>query len=106
MITTTLTGRQLPVDPQRAYAVVNYQCQSVARDCLGQGLLNMREAGLLPYLLLPIHDEALASAPAKEADEIARSIAECMTLDLGGVPIDAEAEIGGASWGSLYGATV
>jgi DNA polymerase-1 len=106
MYTTTLTGRQLPLDADRAYAVVNYQCQSVARDCLGQSMINMREAGLLDYLRLLVHDETLASVPAADAEELMREITRCMTLDLGGVPIDADGEIGGRSWGSLYGASL
>lgn len=102
MVHVSVTGRRLPLDPQRAYAVVNYAVQSAARDVLGQSMINCEEAGLLPYLRLPIHDELLASAPASEADEVAREIERCMTWDLFGVPIKAEAEIGGRSWGSLY----
>jgi DNA polymerase-1 len=55
---------------------------------------------------LPIHDEVLASVPAAEAADYAREIEKCMTFDLFGVPIEAEAEIGKRSWGSLYGAAV
>jgi DNA polymerase-1 len=104
MVTVSITGRRLPLDRDRTYAVVNYQVQSAARDCLGQSMLQMEEAGLLPYLRLPIHDEVLASVPRGEAEELAREIEKCMTFDLMGVPIAAEAEIGGCSWGSLYGA--
>lgn len=102
--TVTVTGRPLPLDRDRTYAVVNYQCQSAARDVLGQSLITMEEAGLLPYLRLPIHDEVVGSAPAGDAEEIAREVVRCMTMTLGGVPIDAESEVGGRSWGSLYGA--
>nr|MDT0525714.1 DNA polymerase [Streptomyces sp. DSM 41633] len=73
-------------------------------DVLGQSMIQMEDAGLLPYMRLPIHDEILASAPAREAEEIAREVERCMTWPLYGVPIVAEAEIGGRSWGSLYGA--
>lgn len=106
MVTVSVTGRRLPLDPERAYAVTNYQVQSAARDVLGQALINMDEAGLLPYLRLPIHDEVLASVPAGEAQELTREIQRCMTMDLGGVPITADGEIGKRSWGSLYGAEV
>lgn len=106
MVHLSVTGRRLPLDRDRMYAVVNYACQSVARDCLGQSLINLEKAGMLPFLRLPIHDEVLASAPAAQATEIARTIQECMTFDLFGVPIEAEAEIGKRSWGSLYGADV
>lgn len=104
MVHVSVTGRRLPLDRQRAYAVVNYGVQSAARDCLGQSLINLEEKGLLPYLRLPIHDEVLASVPEREAPELAQEIQDCMTFDLFDVPIEAEAEIGGRSWGSLYGA--
>ncbi|WDM16700.1 DNA polymerase [Streptomyces lavenduligriseus] len=102
MVTTSVTGRRLPLDRDRTYAVTNYQVQSAARDCLGQALINMDDAGLLPYLRLPIHDEVIASAPAKEAEEVGREIGKCMTFDLFGVPIESDPEVGGRSWGSLY----
>lgn len=104
MVATTVTGRRLPLDRDRTYAVVNYQVQSAARDCLGQALLNIEEAGLLDTLRLPIHDEVLVSAPADDATEIAKELERCMTFDLFGVAIGAESEIGKRSWGSLYGA--
>ncbi|MGW2591684.1 DNA polymerase [Streptomyces sp. NPDC001515] len=104
MVHLSVTGRRLPLDRERMYAVVNYACQSVARDCLGQSLINMEDAGLLEALRLPIHDEVLASVPAAEAEDYARRIKECMTFDLYGVPIVADADIGKRSWGSLYGA--
>ncbi|MFJ1895891.1 DNA polymerase [Streptomyces sp. NPDC088115] len=104
MVFVSATGRRLPLDRDRSYAVVNYACQSVARDVLGQAMLNVESAGLLEYCRLPIHDELLASAPEKEAAEIAREFERCMTWTLYGVPIEAAAEIGGRSWGSLYGA--
>jgi DNA polymerase-1 len=98
------TGRNLPVDRNRAYAIVNYVVQSTARDCLGNALISAKEKGLLPLMRLPVHDEILASAPRAEAQEVAREFERCMTFRLGGVPIEAEAEIGEQSWGSLYGA--
>ncbi|MBC9714522.1 DNA polymerase [Streptomyces sp. TRM66268-LWL] len=104
MVTVSATGRRLPLDRDRTYAVTNYQCQSAARDCLGQALLNIEEAGLLHTLKLPIHDEVLASAPREEVQDVARAIEKAMTMYLFGVPIVAEADIGGRSWGSLYGA--
>ncbi|MFF3553637.1 DNA polymerase [Streptomyces tsukubensis] len=104
MVFVSATGRRLPLDRDRSYAVVNYACQSVARDCLGQALLNIEEAGCLDLLKLPIHDEVLVSAPREDAQDVARAIEAAMTFDLYGVPIVAEAEIGGRSWGSLYGA--
>ncbi|MFI0262062.1 DNA polymerase [Streptomyces sp. NPDC017056] len=104
MVFISATGRRLPLDRDRTYSVVNYACQSAARDLLGQAMLNAESAGLLEFCRLPIHDELLASVPREDAAEIAREFERCMTMDLYGVPIVAEAEIGGRSWGSLYGA--
>jgi DNA polymerase-1 len=103
-VTITATGRYLPLDRQRMYAVVNFQCQSVARDLLGQAMINCEAAGLLPYMKLPIHDEIVASVPRSEADDFAAEFKRCMTMELSGVPITAKPDIGGRSWGSLYGA--
>jgi DNA polymerase-1 len=104
MVHVSATGRRLPLDRDRTYAVVNYACQSAARDVLGQSMMHMEEAGLLDYCRLPIHDEMLASVPAGEAEDFAREFERCMTFDLFGVPIESEAEVGRRSWGSLYGA--
>ncbi|MEV7360379.1 DNA polymerase [Kitasatospora sp. NPDC091276] len=104
MVYISAVGRRLPLDRDRTYAVVNYACQSVARDVLGQAMLNVEAAGLLDYCRLPIHDELLASAPREDAEDVAREFEKCMTWSLYGVPITADAEIGGRSWGSLYGA--
>ncbi|MEV7582216.1 DNA polymerase [Streptomyces erythrochromogenes] len=104
MVFVSAVGRRLPLDRDRSYAVVNYACQSVARDVLGQAMLNIEAAGLLEYCRLPIHDEILASVPAEDAEEMAREFKRCMTWTLYGVPIEADTEIGGRSWGSLHGA--
>ncbi|MDX2390202.1 DNA polymerase [Streptomyces sp. DK15] len=106
MVHVSVTGRRLPLDRDRTYAVVNYACQSAARDCLGQAMIEMEAAGLLDTMRLPIHDEVLCSVPEAEAQDVAREIERCMTFDLFGVPIEAEAEVGKRSWGSLYGADV
>ncbi|MFD4141583.1 DNA polymerase [Streptomyces sp. NPDC058572] len=104
MVLVSVTGRRLPLDRDRIYAVTNYLCQSTARDVLGQSMINMESAGLLEFCRLPIHDELLASVPERDSKEFAREFERAMTFPIFGVPIDAESEIGGRSWGSLYGA--
>ena len=56
------------------------------------------------HLLLPIHDELLFEAPAAHAPEVARTLAGLMSTEWLGVPIDTDYEVGGYSWGHLYGA--
>ncbi|EFV12910.1 DNA polymerase [Segniliparus rugosus] len=100
----TPTGRVLPVDQDRAYAALNYLIQSTSRDVTGKALIRLHRAGFGPNLRLPIHDEVLASVPAAKARWGANRIAEIMREQMGPVLIDTDAEVGGRSWGSLYGA--
>ncbi|AOT25488.1 DNA polymerase [Mycobacterium phage BabyRay] len=99
-----LGGRRLPVDPQRAYSALNYLIQSSSRDVTARALLRLHDAGFTPYLRLPIHDEILASVPADHAEWGAKRIGELMAEQMGPVLIGTDPEVGGRSWGSLYGA--
>ena len=99
----TASGRRLPLDRGRLYAATNYVVQSSARDVLAQALLELSDAGLERYLLIPVHDEVVASAPAAEAAEVAQAIGEVMSMDFHGVHLAAEGEVYGASWGHGYG---
>ncbi len=99
----TPTGRRLPVDENRLYSATNYMVQSSARDLFCQDLITMSDAGLEEYFLFPIHDEILAQAPKEDAEDVAHEIEKIMTGNYHGVPIAAEAEIYGDSWGLGYG---
>lgn len=99
----TPTGRRLPLDRDRVYAATNYAVQSTARDVLCQALLDMDDAGLTDFLLLPIHDEVLGSAPEDVAQDVANEVARIMTMDFFGVRLDADPDgVGGQTWGSNY----
>jgi DNA polymerase I-like protein with 3'-5' exonuclease and polymerase domains len=99
---TTGVGRRLPVDPTRAYAALNYDIQSSARDVTGRALIRLHEAGLTEFLRLVIHDEILASLPEAEAPIIAAEIGEIMAEQAGPVHIGTDPKVGGRAWGSLY----
>lgn len=102
---TTPIGRQLPVDQTRFYSATNYVIQSASRDLLAQSIVDLFAAGMGQYLLLPIHDELLAQAPAEDAADIANHIAKLMEHDdFYGVQIAAEPTVVGPSWGHAYGA--
>ncbi|QBI96637.1 DNA polymerase I [Mycobacterium phage Expelliarmus] len=98
----TPVGRRLPVDPSRSYSALNYLVQSSSRDVTGRALVRLHEAGITPFLRLPIHDEVLASVPAEDAERASKRIAELMAEDMGPVHIGTDPEVGGRSWGSLY----
>lgn len=97
-------GRRLPVDPSRAYSSLNYIIQSSSRDVTARALLRLHDAGFTPYLRLPIHDEVLASVPEEHAEWGAKQIGQIMDEEMYGVMIGTDPEVGGRSWGSLYGA--
>ena len=101
---TTPFGRVLPVDENRAYSALNYMVQSTSRDITAQGLLRLHAAGFTPYMRLPIHDEVLLSIPVDKAQAGAKRIGELMATTFQGVYIGTDPEVGGRSWGSLYGA--
>lgn len=100
----TPSGRHLPLDRDRLYAATNYVVQSTARDVLAQAIVDVHDAGLGDYLVLPIHDELLMQAPEKDAEELAREVGRIMTREFYGVLLEAEGEVTGRNWGAAYGA--
>lgn len=92
----TATGRRLIVSP--SYAAPNYAIQSVARDLFAAGINKAHQRGLGQYIRLVVHDEIVASVPEENAQEIGEALAECMTTEFKGVPIDVEWEIKGKRW--------
>jgi DNA polymerase-1 len=92
----TATGRRLIVSP--SYAAPNYAIQSVARDLFAAGINKAHQRGLGQYIRLVVHDEIVASVPEDQAKEIGAEIAECMTTEFKGVPIDVEWDIKGKRW--------
>lgn len=99
----TPSGRHLPLDRDRLYSATNYVVQSTARDLLAQAIVDVSDAGMLDYLLLPVHDELVAQAPAAEAEDVIREIGRLMESTFYGVRITADPEVYGRSWGSGYG---
>jgi DNA polymerase-1 len=100
---TTLSKRRLPLDADRLYAATNYMVQSTARDLLAQAIVDIFEAGLGDLLLLPVHDELVAQADAADAPEAIAEIGRLMESTFYRLPIVADPDVYGASWGHGYG---
>lgn len=98
----TVSGRHLPLDKDRLYAATNYVVQSTARDVIAESIVDMFDAGLGDYLMLPIHDEVLFQAPAADAEEVGREIGKVMSKPFMGVPLTASADLYGKNWGGGY----
>lgn len=95
----TGTGRPLPGDPKRVYALLNYKIQSEAAEALKRAAVSVASAGLMKYALAPIHDEILFEVPEREAAEVKHEIIKAMTdTERYAVPITAEAKIMPERW--------
>lgn len=101
-LVVTPTGRRIPLDRAFGYRAVNYLIQSLAADLFKGALIQLDDDGFGGHLLLPVHDEVIAQAPTDEAEAFAADLAHTMSGTLGPVPITAEGEVLGASWGAKY----
>ncbi len=99
----TIAGRRLPLDADRLYAATNYMVQSTARDLLAQAIVDIFEAGLGDLLLLPVHDELVAQADTADAETAIHDIGELMASTFYRLPIVADPDVYGPSWGHGYG---
>ena len=87
---TTYTGRRLYVPTDRTYVAVNYLIQSTAAEVFKYNLIDLSMSGLDEYLVCPVHDEILLSAPKDEVDDIVPIVNECMTTSDFDIPLPGE----------------
>jgi DNA polymerase-1 len=98
----TLTGRRLPIEQYREFAITNHVTQSTAADLLKTALVQLGDQGLAHHVLMCVHDEFVLQIPNEQIEELTEAIRSCMEGQLGEVPIVADAEYAGASWGEKY----
>jgi DNA polymerase-1 len=66
----TPIGRLELADGDREYALVNALIQGMAADVFKEALVRLDDTDAGQYLLLPVHDEVIVDAPAKDIEEI------------------------------------
>jgi len=96
-------GRLLYVDPDREYSAANYAVQSLAADEMKKAVVRLDNAGLGPYMLLPIHDEIVLSVPKEDVEDVAHLVQETMSITTAmgySTDIPAEPEAPRERWGS------
>lgn len=76
---TTPFGRRHPCDPNAAYKLVNYLVQGTCADILKVKLIELSNAGLDDFMLLPVHDEVVFDVPDAEVDDVRHTIEETMS---------------------------
>jgi P4 family phage/plasmid primase-like protien len=87
------SGRVLRLPAEFPHKIVNYYVQGTAREILVDGIIRWSQTrwGRTPRsLLVPVHDEILASVRAAEAPEAMPALGQCMATELYGVRIGAD----------------
>jgi DNA polymerase-1 len=99
----TWTGRRLPCDEDRVYSLVNYLIQGGAAEVFKANLIKLDQADLTELLIVPVHDEIVLNAPRKDAQEIMKTVKECMTTTEGwDVPLTSGIDGPMENWGEKY----
>lgn len=81
-VTSPMTGRRfIADDPKKLYPLVNYQIQGLAAEIMKTKLLEVDAAGLGEYLVLAVHDEAIAEVPDDSLQDAIATMNEIMNDD-------------------------
>lgn len=81
-VRSPMTGRRyIAEDPKKLYPLVNYQIQGLAAEIMKMKLLELDAAGLGDYLVLAVHDEAIADVPDDEVNNAIETMNEIMNDD-------------------------
>lgn len=94
-------GRVLPGDEGKEYALTNYTIQGTAALVLKEKMIELDNAGLSEYMVMPVHDEFIFDCPANEADELLAAVTEACVDDSFGVHLTAGGDIW-SNWGAKY----
>lgn len=98
-VMSPLTGRRHVADDGKEYALVNYLIQGTAAEVLKMKLVELDNAGLGAYMILPVHDEVIFDVPADIVPDVSRVIKDVMEeRDLFAVPLTAGVDVA-PRWG-------
>lgn len=98
------SGRRVPAESGASYRLTNYLLQGSSAEVTKNAIINVDQAGLSEYALIPIHDELLFSFPEEHLEEMTQQAVEAMSFTDGEflIPQIAEASEGVDRWGALY----
>lgn len=99
-VRSPLTYRRHPSDSGKEYALVNYLVQGLAAEMFKMKLVELSNAGLEQYMILPVHDEIIMDVPKNDLPDVITTLKDVMNDDkLLSVPVTAGIATG-ARWGA------
>jgi DNA polymerase-1 len=99
---TTQYGRWINVEPDKLYALVNYEIQGECADLLKDKIVLADKCGFGDNIVLPAHDEIITQFPVGEVDG-PRELTKLMEEhDRYSIPLTCEATGPLATWGGAY----
>lgn len=94
-----VTRRRQIGDPGKEYALVNFLIQGAAAAVLKKKIIELNDAGLGEFMVVPVHDEIILDIPNDRAADAAQTLRDVMNDDkMFDVPLSAS-----VSWGSSWG---
>jgi len=94
----TYSGRVIHLPREYPHKAPNYCIQGTARELLGDALLAWDATRWGGGVVLPVHDEIVAVVPEQDAAEATAELSRCMTRELFGIEIKAEASEPSFAW--------
>lgn len=95
------SGRLHRAKASDSYKLVNYLIQGTGADVLKRKIVELDNAGLGEYLILPVHDEMVFDVPAEDAEDVLRTAVEIMTCNDYSVPLTVDG-VAVDRWGDKY----
>jgi DNA polymerase-1 len=99
-VRSPLTHRRHPSDDGKEYALVNYLVQGLAAEMFKMKLIELSNAGLDKFMILPVHDEVIIDVPRDDIPDVIATLKDVMNDDkLLSIPLTAGIAVG-ERWGS------
>jgi DNA polymerase-1 len=94
-----ITRRKQVSDPGKEYALVNFLIQGAAAAVLKKKIIELDNAGLGEWMVVPVHDEIILDVPRESAADVADILKKTMNDDtMFTVPLSSS-----VSWGNSWG---
>ncbi|TCB97563.1 hypothetical protein E0H26_11635 [Micromonospora zingiberis] len=94
----TYSGRTIHLPREYPHKAPNYAIQGTARELLVDALLAWDQTRWAGGVVLPVHDEIVAMVPEADAEQATAELVRCMTRELHGISIVAEASEPSFAW--------